>query len=199
MEASALHRLGSARHRPFGTSRNSSVILDRAKRSEGPKVNNCFEAKIFLCFSPVIWFLLVYHGNKQASNKWRTINRDSRYSNLYDSVDNYCHDISRKDNAWEEISAVIECPVKDQFIISINGELSAVLHRLMKRHWLWVSGTDKLWSSARMFAWSELGCIVPSRVVPCRAGVYLAESGCTVPSRAEPIRSDPIRSSALPA
>jgi hypothetical protein len=31
------HCIGSARHRPFGTYRNISGIVDRAKRSEGPK------------------------------------------------------------------------------------------------------------------------------------------------------------------
>jgi len=64
-----------------------------------------------------------------------------RYSNLYDPADKYYHDILRKDNAWEEISAIIKCPGKDQIIISINDELSIVLHRVMKQHW--VSCTDR--------------------------------------------------------
>jgi hypothetical protein len=33
-----------------------------------------------------------------------------RYSNLYDPADKYRHEILRKDNAWEEISATIKCP-----------------------------------------------------------------------------------------
>jgi hypothetical protein len=44
-------------------------------------------------------------------------------------------------NAWEEISAIIKCPGKDQIIISINEELFILLHRVMKQHW--VSGTDR--------------------------------------------------------
>jgi hypothetical protein len=54
-----------------------------------------------------------------------------RYSNLYDPADKY-HDILRKDDAWEEISAIIKCPCKDKTIISINDELSIMLHRVMK-------------------------------------------------------------------
>jgi hypothetical protein len=61
----------------------------------------------------------------------------SCYSNVYDPADKY--HILRKDNAWEEISAMIKCSVKGQIIISINDEISIVLHRVMKQHW--VSGT----------------------------------------------------------
>jgi hypothetical protein len=64
-----------------------------------------------------------------------------RHSNLYDPADKYYHDILRIDNAWEEISAIIKCPGNDQIIISINDELSIVLHRVMKQHW--ISGTDR--------------------------------------------------------
>jgi hypothetical protein len=71
-----------------------------------------------------------------------------RYSNLYDPARKY--HILRKDNAWEEISTIIKCSGKDQIIVSLNDELSTVLHRVMKRHW--VSGTDSFRSSARTFA-----------------------------------------------
>jgi hypothetical protein len=64
-----------------------------------------------------------------------------RYSNLCHLADRYYHDVLRKDNAWEEISAIIKCPGKNQVTISIHGELSIVLHRVMKRHW--VSGTGR--------------------------------------------------------
>jgi hypothetical protein len=64
----------------------------------------------------------------------------TRYSSLYDPAGKY-HDILRKDNAWEEISAIIKCPGKDQIIISINDELSTVLNRVMKQHC--VSGTNR--------------------------------------------------------
>jgi hypothetical protein len=47
------------------------------------------------------------------------IERVRRYSNLYDPADKYYHDILRKDNAWEEISAIIKCLGKDKIIISI--------------------------------------------------------------------------------
>jgi hypothetical protein len=64
-----------------------------------------------------------------------------RYSNLYDPANKCVHDILRKDDVWEEISAIIKYPVKDQIIIiRINDELSIVLRRVMKRQW--TSGTD---------------------------------------------------------
>jgi hypothetical protein len=57
------------------------------------------------------------------------IERVRHYSNLYDAADKYYHDILRKDNAWEEISAIIKSPGKDQIIIgSTNNELSVVNH-----------------------------------------------------------------------
>jgi hypothetical protein len=46
------------------------------------------------------------------------------YSNLYDPVDKYYHDVLRKDNTLEEISEIIKCPGKDEIIISINNELT---------------------------------------------------------------------------
>jgi hypothetical protein len=39
-----------------------------------------------------------------------------------------------------------------------------VLNRVMKQHC--VSGTNRFWSRARTFAWSEPGCTVPSRSDP---------------------------------
>jgi hypothetical protein len=134
--------------------RNSgqSKTFRRLKRAEGKQLTRSEE------FSSSELNLLFYYGNKQVSNKWRTINR---VSSLYDPADKYYHDILRKDNAWEEISAITKCPGKNQIIITMYDELSIVLHRVMKRHW--ISGTDRFWSSARTFAWSEPGCTVPSR------------------------------------
>jgi predicted component of viral defense system (DUF524 family) len=54
-----------------------------------------------------------------------------RYSNFYDPADKYYHDTLRKGSAWEEISAVIMCPGKDQIIISIND---GTLHRAPTCH-----------------------------------------------------------------
>jgi hypothetical protein len=57
-----------------------------------------------------------------------------RYFNLYNPADKY-YDILCRDNAWEQISAIIKCPGKDQIIISINDGLSIMLH-FMKLHWV---------------------------------------------------------------
>jgi hypothetical protein len=39
-----------------------------------------------------------------------------------------------------------------------------VLQRVMKQHW--ISCTDRFWSSARTFVWSEPGCTVVIRSDP---------------------------------
>jgi hypothetical protein len=36
-----------------------------------------------------------------------------------------------------------------------------VLHHVMKQPW--VSGTERFWSSAQTFSWSEPGCTMPSQ------------------------------------
>jgi hypothetical protein len=78
--------------------------------------------------------------SKLPTSEEQLIETDRRYSNQYDPAYKYYH-ILLKDTAWEEISAIIKCPGKDQIIISINDEPFIVLHRvIMKRHW--VSGTD---------------------------------------------------------
>jgi hypothetical protein len=59
------------------------------------------------------------------------------YSNLYNPADKYYHDILHKDNALEEILAIIKCPGKDKItIISTNDELSIVLQHVVKQHWV---------------------------------------------------------------
>jgi hypothetical protein len=78
-------------------------------------------------------------GNLRISQE-ELIETVRRYSNIYDPADKYYHDM-RKDKAWEEISAIIKCPGKDQIIIGINDELSFVLQRVMKQHW--ISCTDR--------------------------------------------------------
>jgi hypothetical protein len=55
-----------------------------------------------------------------------------------------------KDNAWEEISAVINCPGKDQIVININYELFIMPQLVIKQHW--VSGSYRFGSSVRTFA-----------------------------------------------
>jgi hypothetical protein len=60
---------------------------------------------------------------------------------LYDPVDKYYRVILRKDNDWEEMSAIIKYPGKDQIVISIYYELPVMLQRVMKQRW--VSGTDR--------------------------------------------------------
>jgi hypothetical protein len=46
------------------------------------------------------------------------------YYNPYYPADKYYHDILRKDNAWEEISARIKCPGTGQIIIILHGSTS---------------------------------------------------------------------------
>jgi hypothetical protein len=80
--------------------------------------------------------------HKQASKEEQRVETVRRYANLNDTADNkYYHDILRKDKAWEEMSAIMKCPGKDQVIIIINDEFAIVFHRVMKRHW--VSGTER--------------------------------------------------------
>jgi hypothetical protein len=78
--------------------------------------------------------------SKLPTSEEKLIETVSHYSNLYDQADKYYH-VLRKDNAWEEIPAIIKCPGKDQIIISINDELYIVLHHVMKQPW--VSGTER--------------------------------------------------------
>jgi hypothetical protein len=58
--------------------------------------------------------------SKRLISEEELIETVRRYSNLYDPADKCYHDILSKDNAWEEISAILKCPGKYQIIISIN-------------------------------------------------------------------------------
>jgi hypothetical protein len=82
------------------------------------------------------FYYCIKETSKLPISEKQLIERGHRYSNLYDPADKYYHDILRKDNVWEEISAIIKRPGKDQIIISINNELSIVLHSVMKQHWV---------------------------------------------------------------
>jgi hypothetical protein len=71
MEGRALHRPGSAQtpRAGIGTVPEYWTQQNIPKVRSVRKANNCFEAKSFVCFSAVIQFLLLYHGNKKTSNK----------------------------------------------------------------------------------------------------------------------------------
>jgi hypothetical protein len=50
--------------------------------------------------------------SKLPTSEEQLIETDRRYSNQYDPAYKYYHDILLKDTAWEEISAIIKCPVR---------------------------------------------------------------------------------------
>jgi hypothetical protein len=65
----------------------------------------------------------IMETSKSLISEEELIETVRRYSSLYDPADKYYHDILSKDNAWEEISAILKCPGKYQIIISISDYL----------------------------------------------------------------------------
>jgi hypothetical protein len=77
MEGRALHRPGSAQtlSADIGTVPEYWIEQNGPKGAEGQYLLPSEEFYVFFCSDLI--FLLLCHGNKQASNKWRRINRDS--------------------------------------------------------------------------------------------------------------------------